>query len=335
MESDTTHRRRIGMLLAAVAISIWGIVGFVDGLGDGYTNALFEPNYVMGRVEEGGPLYEAGFQPGDSAVSVEGIPIVDLGMYSRWPNSLDRRPGESLTLTVERDGELVSGEVVFRETPTGTLKMRAGGTIIAFSFLWFGIWALLTVKTPHAQRLAAIGLVLALGIPGPDMGSWSGVVGHLQTAATALWTLLLLRFFLLFPKPKRMGTSRLATGILYAAWVGLLFCFVLELIYHPRFYHSFGSFNGLVMLAYSALAIAAVIHTVVTTPRAELRESGMGMMFLGVLVAVLGTTIGFVDWAFLWTIQIPGSNWFPLTIAAVPLTMAMAVRKHSRSETAP
>ncbi len=333
MENETTHRRRMWILAAAVAISIWGIVGFVAGLGGGYTNALFEPTYVMGRVEEGGPLDEAGFEPGDSAVSVEGIPIVDLGMYSRWPNSLNRQPGESLTLTVERNGELVSGEVVFRATPTGTLKMRAGGMIIAYSFLWFGIWALLTAKTSHAQRLAVIGLVLALGMPGPDMGSWAGAAGHLQTGATALWTLLLLRFFLLFPKPKRTGTSRLATGMLYGAWVILLLCFALELVYHPRFYHTFGAYTGILMLGYSVLAIAAVIHTVVKTPRRELAESGMGIIFLGVVVAVVGTSIAFIDWAFLWTIDIPGSPWLAMTMAAIPLAMAMAVKRHA--ETSP
>jgi len=335
MDGETSQRSRRLMLAAGVFLTVWAIWGFIDGVNEGYTDALFEPDYTIGRAPEGGVLREAGFQAGDSVVAVEGIPVVELGMYSRWPRSLDRAPGESLTLTVERQGELVDGEVMFRKVPSGTVKMRAGGTIIVFAFLWAGMWALLVVRTAHARRLALLGLVLAVGIPGPDAGTWNGVMGHIQAAALALWTLLLLRFFLFFPAPTRMGESRVTTAVLYAAWVGLLICFGLELVYHPRLYHSFGGYTYLLMLAYALLAFGAVAHTVITTPRPELRESGMSLIFWGVLVAVVGTLIGFVDWALLGSIQIPGSNWLPLTIAAVPTASALAVKKHALREAWP
>ena len=43
--------------------------------------------------------------------------------------------------------------------------------------------------------------------------------------------------------------------------------------------------------------------------------------------------IAFIDWAFLWTIDIPGSPWLAMTMAAIPLAMAMAVKRHA--ETSP
>jgi hypothetical protein len=330
MDALAVKRRRTLVLVAAAACITWGIAGFVSRLDAGYTDALFEPDYTILHVPEGGPLDEAGFQSGDSVISVEGIPVTELGMYSRWPRSLARRPGESLTMVVERDGELVSGEVVYREPSSANLEMRLGGAAIMLSFLGFGLWVLFTVPTPHARRLAYIGLVLAAAVPGPDLGSWNGVRDHIGVLAMALWTLLLLRFFLFFPKPKRIAESRLATGLTYLPFGILAFCLILELIFHPRFYHSFGGFNGLLMLAYAALAVVALAHTAVKTPRQERRASGMNIILVGVVVAVVPSLVAFIDWGFLWNVSIPGSGYFPLLLGVVPLAMALGVRKQAR-----
>lgn len=333
MTSATLSGRRALVLIAAAACITWGIAGFVSRLNAGYTDALFEPDYTIRHVPEGGPLGDAGFQVGDSVVSVEGIPVTDLGMYSRWPRSLTRRPGESLTMEVDRDGELVSGEVVYREPSSANLEMRLGGAAIMLSFLGFGLWALFTVPTSHARRLAYIGLALAVAVPGPDLGSWNGVRDHIGTAAMVLWTLLLFRFFLFFPKPKRIAESRLATGLTYLPFGILVFCLILELIFHPRFYHTFGGFYSLLMLAYATLAVVAVVHTAVKTPRQELRDSGMSVILIGVAVAVVPSLVALIDWGFLWYVSIPGSSYFPLLIAVIPVAMALGVRKQAHLAT--
>ena len=102
MDGATLKRHRMWVPAAAAVILTWGIVGLFSGTDAGYTDALFEPDYTILHVPDGGPLDEAGFQPGDSVVTVEGIPVTELGMYSRWHRSLSRRPGESLTMVVER-----------------------------------------------------------------------------------------------------------------------------------------------------------------------------------------------------------------------------------------
>ena len=328
----TVSRSRRWVLVAVLAIVVWGIAGFFDQRNAGFAGPLFEPNYIIEHVPAGGPLDQAGFQPGDRVVSVEGVPIEELGMYSRWPRSLSRRPGESLTLVIDRDGELVSGAIVYGESSAGGEKLRLGGALIMLSFLGFGLWGLLTVPTPHAARFAVIGLALGAAVPGPYLGAWDGVASHVQVAALVLWTLLLLRFFLLFPKAKRLEKSRLATAVIYGAWGTLVVCLVLELIFHPTLYHTFGPLYGLLMLVYSALALVAVIHTALAMSRDERRRSGMGIILLGVGVAFVATTIAFVDMAFLWDFNIPGSSYFPLLIAVIPLTMALGVRKQAREK---
>jgi hypothetical protein len=232
-------------------------------------------------------------------------------------------------MVVQRDGQLVSGDISFREPSGGNTKLALGGIVIMVSFLGSGLWVLFTVQSVHAVRLAYIGLALGAGVPGPYLGSWDGVATHFQIAVLVLWTLLILRFFLRFPKPKRIGQSGLATGLIYGAWAALLFCLVFELVFHPRLYHTFGPLYGLLMFAYAALAVAALVHTVLKTSREDLRESGMSIILLGAVVALVPTLVAAIDWMFLWNFDIPGSNWFPLLLGVIPLTMAWAVRKHA------
>ena len=121
MENEPSQQKKRIVLVIALALTAWGILG-VFGNTDGYTDALFEPDYTILHAPPDGPLAEAGFQVGDSVVTVEGIPVEELGMYSRWPRSLARRPGESLSMTVDRAGQQVSGEVVFLERPSSIRK---------------------------------------------------------------------------------------------------------------------------------------------------------------------------------------------------------------------
>ena len=86
------------------------------------------------------------------------------------------------------------------------------------------------------------------------------------------------------------------------------------------------------MLGYLCLAVAAVLHTVIKTPRVELRESGMGIVVVGIVVAIVPTLITAVDLILLWSVNIPGSGYFPLVIVLVPLTIALGVRKHARRQ---
>jgi len=172
-----------------------------------------------------------------------------------------------------------------------------------------------------------MGLALGLALPGPNLGRWNGVRDHLQLAGLVLWTLLLLRFFLFFPRLKRIAQGHLTTAVLYLPWVLLLGCLGVELLYHPRFYHTFGGFGALLMAVYALLAVVAVLHTWSTSSRADLRSSGMSFILLGVGVGVTGLLVWLVDAAFLPGIDIPFSGWLPLLLVAVPMGMAWGLRR--------
>lgn len=324
MEMSAT-RWRLPFLGAALALTTWGIVGALPST-NGWTDALFEPDYTILHAPEGSPLAQAGFQPGDSVLSVEGNPVVELGMYSRWPRTLSRAPGESLRLVVDREGTQVSGEVVFRQRPGGNGGIRLVGLLIGLSFLWAGVWVLFVTRSSHALRLSVMGLAAGLALPGPSLGSWNGVRDHLQVAGMVLWTLMMLRFFLFFPKPKPFGTGRMGTAIVYAGWVILLGCLVTELIFHPRFYHTFAPLYGLLMLGYFLLAVVAFMHTVVKTSPEERTENGVAWVVRGIATGVGGLLLLAVI-ALLPGVSFPGSDWLVLALAAIPVGLALGVRK--------
>lgn len=317
-----------GVLLAAAALTAWGLVG-TFGPRPGYTDALFEPDYTILHAPAGSPLAEAGFAPGDSVVTVEGIPVVQLGMYSRWPRDLARQPGESLRMVVERDGERVVGDVVFREQRPGALLRRATALAVGLAFLWLGVWTFLALPSAHSAQLLAMGLAMAVALPAADLGTWNGVRDHLQTAGSALWALFLLGFFLTFPAPKTMVRKRSVRLLLFAPWVLLVGALVLELVFHPRFYHTFGPFAGLLVVGYVALALVAATHTAVRTPRRELQTSGMMIILVALGVAAVPNLVAIVAWFISPERAIPGQAWFPLLFVLVPLGMALAVRRRA------
>ena len=333
MNTARTGPRKWLLLAAALALTAGGIAGFFDELKMGRGGYVYSPDYIVEGVEQGGAAEAAGMQAGDRVISVDGIAVETLPLYSRWPRWLMPGVGESLPIVVERDGETVAFEVVYGGTPRGIVHLRIGGGVVALSFLWFGIAALFAVPTSQARRLGSSGLVAGLAaLSVPHLGTWSGVKSHVQFAAMFLLTVLLLRFFLLFPRPKRAGESRLVTMFLYGVWALFLPLLVLELIFHPRLYHAFGGPGSLIMLVYCMLALVAAVHTLVKTPRGELWSSGMGWILVGFLVAVVPTLVGMIDWALLQGFSLPGSNYYPLALAVFPPSMALAVRQQARDD---
>ncbi len=325
--------RRLGTLLsvAALLLVVWLGAGFAQWPHNGWGGYMYGPEYIVDGVEPGGAAEEAGIRAGDRVISVDGRPVEELPMQSRWART---RIGESHRIVVEREGETLSMDVLYGPPLRSTGRMRLGAAAVGLSFIGFGLWALFTVRNSHALTLAFIGLTAGVTMsPGPDLGAWNGVATHIQMACALLWVLLLLRFSLTFPKPKRAGKGRLATGLLYGAWVLALALMILELIVHPRLYHAAGNVVSLLMFVFGVLILAALAHTLVKTPREELRESGMNLVFIGLVVAIAGLLVAILGPAL--GVNLPGLGYTALLFAAIPLTMVLAVKKQARVDRAP
>ena len=327
MDSSRSRRDTALLLAAALLITAWGVGGFVDRLQKGWGAYTYSPEYVINYVRSGGAGEEAGLEVGDRVVTVDGIPVESLPLYSRWPRSLAVGPGETLRLVVERRAEALTVDVTYREIPQSTVRLRLGGMAVALSFLWFGIWPALTVSTGSARVLAGIGVAAGLGMLGPYLGTWDGVATHLGLAATMLWLALILWFFLTYPRVKRLAEHRVMAWLVFGSWALFLPFLIVELVFHPRYYHSFGGVGTTLMLVYVALAAAAVIHTLIAVPWREIRDSGMGIVLAGLFVGLVPSFLDPIV-GMLFEVTLPGSRYFPLLILVIPVTLALGVRRH-------
>jgi hypothetical protein len=329
MDALTLRRRRLLLLAAAVGLTGWGSFGLYRGLRSGFSGGLYDPEYRVPGVRPGGSADKAGFKAGDRVLSVEGRPVEEIGMESRWPRSLAPRIGQSHRFVVERKGEKVTLNYVYGPPLRAAVNNRIQAALVGLGFLSIGLWAFFTLGTSSALALAHIGLAAgvaaSLGL-GPNLGVWNGVQGHVSMASSVLMYILMLRFFVVFPIRKRISESRLAAGAIYGAWGGLLAFLAAELIVHPALYYSTGSVAYPLMLIYGLLILAAIAHTVLKSSRAQLRDSGMIWILGGLLVAIAGIAPAFVP-----GLSVPG--WvYVVSILAIPLTMALAVRRHARLE---
>jgi len=324
---DKAHQRRYEILAAATLLTLWGLGGLLFNPG-GYTDALYEPDYVIRHAPPDGVLAEAGFLEGDSVVAVEGIPVEALGMYSRWPRDLTRAPGDSLHMAVRRDGRLVEGYVVSREPPPVVKRTRAVVALVALAFLWLGIWVLFTAPSPHAGRLALVGLAAGVALPGPYLGTFTGLRDHLEVAGEILLLILLFHFLLLFPRAKALGRSRWV-GLLYLPWLVLLGCLLTELVAHPRLYHAFGPLIGILFLGYLVASLVALVLTALTTRLDAWGSTGVGILVAGFAVALVPNLVAVVGWLIPPGYETRGQEWFPYLLVAIPLSLALAVKREA------
>lgn len=331
MDALILKRRRLQLLAAAIGLIGWAGFGAYGRPAGGFTGGLYDPEYRVPGVIPGGWADRSGFEAGDRVISVEGRPVEELGMESRWPLALAPRVGQKHRFVVERKGERVTLDVVYEPPFRAAVNARIAATLAGLGFLCLGLWAFFTEGTSPALTMAHIGLAAGVAMllgRGPSLGVWNGVKDHVSAAATVLLWILLLRFFVMFPRPKRVGENRLVAGLIYGAWGCFLVFLVAELIVHPVLYYTTGSVAGVLMLVYGLLIFVAIAHTVLKSTRVELRESGMNLILGGFLVAIGGIVAAFIP-----GLNLPGWT-SALSILAIPLTMALAVRRQARLEEA-
>jgi hypothetical protein len=62
--------------------------------------------------------------------------------------------------------------------------------------------------------------------------------------------------------------------ILFLPWIVLLGCLALELLFHPRFYHTFGTYSGGLLFAYLLLAALSSLYALAVFLWKKVRPAG-------------------------------------------------------------
>jgi len=155
---------------------------------------------VLGEVLADSPAFQAGLQPGDRVLAVDGQSIASWG---EWVEQVRAHPGESLVLDIERSGRTLSLTLIpERVTQAGEEHGRAGVMMAGLRSMDYGMGGALVAATARVLDQSTMILAsLAKMITG-DL-SWKTIGGPItiaqvagETAAMGLMTFLLfLGFF--------------------------------------------------------------------------------------------------------------------------------------------
>ena len=301
-------------------------------------NSDFLVPRIIGQVKPGSPAERVGLHTGDRVLAVEGIPfeeqkrIIELG-----------RPkiGERRSIVVERGGELLPLRITYEKNPKGYNFKYSAFALIAFAFLTTGMVCFWFYPSSTTSLLFWLGFTGAfVFMHKPYLGSFPArsAFAMLRWFITSLWLAILFNFLLAFPKPKQILMARpwLARIAIYTP------CLLLFLVI--SYYTAFPS--GLVgrgesvidiafffIGAYLVLGVAAFTHTYLTLLKSE-RTREMKIMAIGTAVGILPIALSIITVIAAPRIELPGRDYYILTLVLIPLSFGFSVWERERMKKA-
>ncbi len=339
MHTSELSRYKTPLLVVAVALVVWGVLGALDIRNQTYTGYVTDGNNTITRVTDGSPADVAGLETGDYIRSIGGIAVEDVGAAIQRS-----RPevNEVRTFEVERDGRALSFDLAYAALPMSNALARYGAVLVGFLFLLCGVWAFITVPTKRTMLLSVLGIGFSAGLmAGPYFSS-----AALRTAVGVVILLLIIvgfavltHFLLVFPKTKRTLERRRMTWVVYApaAVVGCLS--VWFLVAQPAATSAvnvfFRALFGLFVVVYFGTSLIALIHSYVKADAQDRAASGLNLLLAGAVVGLGPSLVLSLVGLFAPQVVVPGAQFLPLGIGFLPVALALAAVRGERSAQGP
>ena len=179
-------------------------------------------------VEPDGPAAEAGIQPGDQLITVNGREVADLGEYFRLIDSL----GVNATATYRISAGSESRDLTLTLAGRGMISARdLPRTLLAFLYLGIGMFVAVRggrqPRAYHFYLICIVAFVVYLYSYTPRLASFDWIVYGLSVLAFLLLPALFVHFCMRFPKELANGVSRaplvympmIGLGLLHVLWM--------------------------------------------------------------------------------------------------------------------
>lgn len=324
-----TARLLTPLLVAGLLLAGWGVAGLLDRANVPYDGFTTGPDYTVIRVRPGSPAAAAGLRVGDRLIRVNGVAVEDAASMDRMPRAAI---GETRTLIVESGATTRNVAITYAPLPGRDMALSWANLIVGLCYVGFGLLAYWKApgKASLLLALTGVGLGLAL-LPAPYVASHGlrQLVGVVQLALIVFGFATLLHCLSVFPKPKAILRRAAATRVLYAPAVAIALLFAWLLIAEPsatgRFNVVVNAIVGIYVVAYFGLALVALIHSFATASPSERSRWGLNLLLAGVVLGLVPVAAASLVSVLAPAVILPGGDFYALTLALVPITLALAV----------
>ena len=339
MNTSELSRYRPPLLVVAVVLVVWGVLGALDIRNQTYAGYVTDGNNTITQVTDGGPADVAGLETGDYIRSIGGIAVENVSAAIQRS-----RPtvNEVRTFGIERDGAAMSFDLTYAALPMSNALARYGAVLVGFLFLVFGVWAFLKVPSKRTLLLSLLGIAFSAGLmAGPyfDSATVRTAVGIVVLLMIVVGFAVLTHFLLVFPRAKRALERRNMTWVVYAPAVVVGCLSVWFLVAQPAATSAinvfFRALFGLFVVAYFGTSLIALIHSYVKADSRARVTSGLNLLLLAAIVGLGPSLVISLVGLFAPQVVVPGAQFLPLGIGVLPVGLALAaVRGERRAQPA-
>jgi len=326
---------RMPLLVAVAMITVWSILGVFDARNVPSTGYQTDGSYTVISVDGGSPAETAGLRVEDRVVTVNGVAIENTREILR-----QGRPaiGSSSVIEVERGGSLLTFDVVNGPPSTRTLLDSYLFVVIGLCFVFFGFSAYSKAPARKTLLLALAGGAIGVNFAGgPYIGSpaLSSVMAAIVVLLIYLGLAMLYHFILSMPQPsaalERSGTLRLLYGPAVVAGVLLAVIIGSQMNATSGLNRMLQVAIGLVLAGYFLGSVVAVIVRYRSATDTERMANGLGLMLMGTIIGFAPLIVVIVSGIIAPRLVLPGSNYYILTFALIPITFSMAAVRSVRN----
>ncbi len=212
----------LGLVSIGLALSFF--VGSLSHPYVGVEGVLEEGRWVIGTVDRSGLAHEAGIEPGDAIVAINGQP---MEQFSQGLTFISARAIDELTV-VNSAGELQSVTTAGSRLPSSAVTESISFFAISVAFWLAGLFVLLRKPDVRLARLLCLlCFAIAVAVVAPLVGVRDILWGpHIEIASYLLLSPLFLHFSLLFPRDQEpSGYSRYLPAALYVLSAIIMLCY--------------------------------------------------------------------------------------------------------------